>query len=109
MVEFIVDEEFWPFVVSGSDAHIVLLVREVIVRQSPINQSQVSTRMVNHNVQWFDISVHDAMRMRILQRLQHLVRIQTNIHMIQLIVDLFGFDVWDVLEDEARGFCGLVS
>ena len=48
--------------------------------------------------------MHDAVRVSILEGLQNFKSVQTDIHRIKLVVQLFGFYVWDVFEHQARRF-----
>jgi hypothetical protein len=61
MILLVLNQELGSLVVAACDAHIILLVRVVIVSESPVDESEVPLLMVDHNVQWLDVAVHDAM------------------------------------------------
>mgnify|MGYP000893972152 CR=1 FL=1 len=103
MVKLIINQKLGTLVVPGSHTHVILLVREVVVGKAPIDESQVTLLMVNHDVQGLDVSVHDAVRVGVLERLQNFEGIKSNVHRVELVVELLRLNVWDVFKDKARG------
>lgn len=57
--------------------------------------------MINHDVKWFDVSVHDAVRMCVLKCLQNFEGVKANVHSIELVIELLGLDVGNVLKHKA--------
>ena len=81
-----VNEQLWSLEVAGSDAHVVLLTGVVELGQTPINQAQLAVRMVNHDVVGLHITVHDALRVAIVESLEDLEHIKTNIEVVEALV-----------------------
>ena len=48
--------------VAGGDADIVVLARVVELGETPIDQTEFSLLMINHDIVGFHISVHDTHR-----------------------------------------------
>lgn len=56
--------------------------------------------MVNHDIVRLHIAVHDAHRVAVVQGLQQLVQIETNVKIGQSLVQLLEVRVVHVLKDE---------
>ena len=104
MVLFVLHEQLGSFVVPACDAHIIFLVWLVIVCKSPVDQSQVTSLVVDYYIQRLHITVHDAVRVGELQCFQDFVSIQTDINVIKALGDNFRFNVRDVLENKTGRF-----
>ena len=101
-----IDQEFGPFEVSGGYPHVVFTPRVVELCQTPINEAQLALLVVDHDIMWFDITVHDTVGMAIVQSLEQLEDIETNIEVRESRVKDLEVCVVDMLEDE-RGSLGL--
>jgi hypothetical protein len=55
-----VNQQLRTFEIARSDANIVVLVGVIEFGETPINQAQLSSFVVNHDIVRLDISVHDA-------------------------------------------------
>mmetsp|Transcript_13472 Transcript_13472/g.36199 ORF Transcript_13472/g.36199 Transcript_13472/m.36199 type:complete len:259 (+) Transcript_13472:1393-2169(+) len=99
-----IDEQLGSFEVARSNAHVVLFVRMVKLGQTPINNSDFSLRVVNHDVVRLDISMHDAVRMRVIERAQDLIDVVANLVNIQCRIQHFEVGVVHVFKHEARDF-----
>ena len=95
-------KKFRSLVIATCNPNIVFVFRLVEVCQSPIDQTQISLVVVNHNVQGLHISVHDSMDMRILQCFQHLVGVQSDVHVVEFAGQNFRLLAWNVLEHQRR-------
>ena len=60
VVSLQVNEQLRTFKISGCHSDIVLLLRMVKLRESPIDETQSLISVVNHNVMGFHISMHDS-------------------------------------------------
>ena len=65
--------------------------------------------MIDHDVQWFDVTMHDSVNMRVLERLQNHVCVQPNIHVVELAGEDFRLNARNAFKDERWGFGGRVS
>lgn len=75
MVKFVVYKQLGAFVVARGYAHVVLLVRQVVVCEAPVNQPYVATCVVDDNIKRLYVSVHDTVRMGIFKGLKNLERV----------------------------------
>lgn len=60
--------------------------------------------MIDHNVMRFDVSVHDALAVTVIEGLEQLEDVVANINIVELGVQAAEVGVVDMLEDEGRGF-----
>jgi hypothetical protein len=51
----------------------------VKLSQSPVNEPEFSFFVINHDIVWFDVSVHDTARVTKVQSLQKLKYVVANI------------------------------
>ena len=56
----VVDQEFRPLVVSGGNPHVVRFFWDKELCKTPIDNSELSLIVVDHDVMRFDVSVNDA-------------------------------------------------
>lgn len=72
VIQFILYKELRAFVGSWGNPDIVRLVRDVVLAQPPINQSQLLCLRVDYNVPRFDIAMDDSLLMAVIQGFQYL-------------------------------------
>ena len=70
--------------------------------QSPIDEPQLSRLVVDHHIMRLHVTVHDAARMTVIQRLQNLINIISNIEVGKRRVQCLEVGVVDVLKDQRR-------
>ena len=72
--------------------------------QTPINQSQFTVGMIDHDVVRFDVAVHDALGMTEIKCLQDLEHIVANIEIVKALVKFAEISVTgvDKFSDNSR-------
>ena len=65
--------------------------------------------MIDYDVKRLYISVHDPVGVGVFKSLQDFVSVKPDVHLVELIVELFCFNVWNVLKDQTRRFCLAIS
>jgi len=98
MILSILDEELGTLVVSTSNAHIVLSIGLVVVCETPIDYAQVALFVVNNDVKGLDVTMHDTVRMSVIQSFKNLVGIQPDVQVIENAIKLLSFDVRNILK-----------
>ena len=81
----------------------------VIVRQTPVDEPQPLLLVADDDVQRLDISMHNTVRMTVLQSLEELVEVKSEVLIRQSSQQLLGFDARHVLEDKTRRFALLLA
>lgn len=125
-----VDQQLGALKVAGCDANVVFGSRVVELGKAPIDETQLwvndvlakwnggvnasgkekrhqsylAVLVVNHDIVWLDITVHDALAVTEIQGLEELKNVEANIEVVELGVQVAEVDVVDVFEDERRGF-----
>lgn len=102
MVLAVFDEEFRALVIPTRNTDIVLSVGFVEVCEAPVNHSQIALFVINYDVERFNVTVHDAVRVRIVECLQYLVNIELDIQRVKDAHKLLGLDVRDKFEHQTR-------
>ena len=99
-----VDEELGPLEVSRSDTHVVLLPRVVELSQTPIDQTKLAVGVVDHDIVRLDITVHNALRVAEVERLQNLEHVEADVEVVEALVELAEVSVTrvDELSDNGR-------
>ena len=59
--------------------------------------------MIDHNVMRFYVSVHDALAVAVVERLEELIDVVAHIDIVELGVEAPEVGVVDVLKDQRRG------
>lgn len=79
--------------------------------QPPVNESQLSVLMVNHDVVWLHVSVSDPFRMTVVQSLQGLVYVVPYVEVGEVLIQSSKVNISGihVLHDEGRCLCHWVS
>lgn len=70
----------------------------VELRKTPVDKSESFIIVIDHNVVWFHVSVHDAFAVAVVQGLQNFVDVKSNIHISKALVqrpevNIAGVDV----------------
>ena len=97
-------EELGPLEVARSDAHIVLLTGMVEFGEAPVNQSELTIGMVDHDVMRLDIAVHNALRVAEIERFENLKHVEANVEVIEALIQLAEVRIArvDKLSDDRR-------
>ena len=98
----VLDQEFRPFVVSAGYSHVVLLLRFVEVSESPVDDPEVAGLVVDDDVEGFNIAMHDSVGVGVVEGLEDLVDIQSDVHVVEAPHQLLGLNVRDILEHQTR-------
>ena len=106
-----VDEKLRPLEVPTCHSDIVLLVWMVELRQTPIDQSQFFVVVVDHDIVWLDISVHDTFGVAIVESFQYFINVESNVLVSEGLVQSAEINVTcvDVLHDQSRSLSHRVS
>ena len=64
--------------------------------------SYLSVLMIDHNVMRFHVSVHDALAVAEIERLEQLEDVEADIEVVELWIEASEICVVDILEDERR-------
>ena len=102
VVHLVVDEEFGSLEVSAGNSHIVLLTRMIELCESPVNETKRTLFVINHHIVRFDISMHDSLRMTVVECLQQLVQIKANVKVRESLIQRLELCVVDILENQGR-------
>ena len=77
----------------------------VELSETPINESNFAVGMVNHDVMWLDISVHDTLGMAEIKGLQDLVHVVSNVEISEGLVQFSEVSLIRVDELSDNGGC----
>mmetsp|Transcript_72137 Transcript_72137/g.88486 ORF Transcript_72137/g.88486 Transcript_72137/m.88486 type:complete len:281 (+) Transcript_72137:214-1056(+) len=103
IVQLQIYQKLGTLVVSRCHTNIVLSTRVVKLCKPPVDESQLPILMINHHIVRLHISVHDSLRMAIVQSLENLKDVVPNVMVRQRRVELLEVRVVDVLKDQAWG------
>ena len=109
MVFLVLDKQFGSLVIATRDTDIVLGIWLVEVSQAPVDHSEVTLIMVDHDIERFDVAVHDAVRVGVIERLEDLVDVDADVHVVEAADELLCLDVRDVFEHEAWSLRALLA
>lgn len=102
MVAPIVNQKLWAFVVARRNSYVVVLVWVVKLSKTPVDKSQVFFLVINNNIKWLHISVHDAVGVTEIKCLHDLVDVQPSIKISEFGKQLFAFLAFHIFVHEAR-------
>jgi len=76
----------------------------VELSQTPVDKSESLVGVVNHDIVWLHISVHDALAVAVVQGLQYLVNVESDVQVREALVQSPEVDVTcvNVLHDQGR-------
>ena len=99
-----VHQQFRSLEVSRSNSDIVLSSRVVKLCESPVNEAQLPLLVVNHDVVWLHVPMHDPVGMTIIESLEELKDVEANVEIGKRRVEDFEVGVVDMLKDERWRF-----
>jgi hypothetical protein len=67
-------------------------------------QAYLSVLMIDHNVMRLDVSVHDALAVTVVERLEQLEDVVADIDVVKLWVEAAEVGIVDMFENEGRSF-----
>jgi hypothetical protein len=82
--------------------NVVLCPGVVEFSQTPVDEAQFPVLMIDHNVMRLHISVHDALAVTVVERLEEFVDVVSHVQVIELGVESPEIRVVDILKDEGR-------
>ena len=102
VVSLQVDQKLWALEVPGGDSHVVLLLGMIKFSETPIDKSKPLVVMVDHDVVWLHISMHDTLGVAVVESLEDLVDIESNIVVSERLVESPEINIAsvDILHDE---------
>lgn len=109
LVQGIVNEQLRALVVARGDSHVVGLLWEVELGESPVDESELPIFVVNYNIVGLYISVHNSLRMAKVKCLQRFVKVEANIEVFEGREQLLVVLRVDVFKDESWSAAGFVS
>jgi hypothetical protein len=83
--------------------NVVFRARMVELSQTPVDEAQFPVLMIDHNVMRLHISVHDALAVTEVERLEEFVDVESDVQVVELGIECPEVGVVDILEDERRG------
>lgn len=89
------------FEVSGCNAYVVFLTGVVKLGQAPVDEPQLPVLVVDHDVVGLHVPVHDAHTVAVIERLEQLVQVETDVIVGQRLIEQLEVRVVHVLEDES--------
>lgn len=89
--------------ITTRDPNIVLLLRMIELRQSPIDDPEDPPLVIDHHIVRLHIPMHDPVRMTVLQTLQELVHVVTDIVIREGREECLEVLVVHVFEDQTTG------
>lgn len=87
VVSLQVDQQFWTLEVAGSHSHVVFLVGMVELGKTPIDKAQTLVGVVNHDVVWLHVSVHNTFAMAVIESLKYFINIEPNVQVSEALVE----------------------
>ena len=97
-----VHQQLWSLEVPRRNAHIVLGALVVELGQTPVDEPQLSLLVIDHNVVRLDVSVHDALGMTEVERLEEFENVVPDVVVDETWVEGAEVGVVDILKDQAR-------
>lgn len=81
-----INQQLGTFEVARSHADIVLLAGMVKLRKTPVDETKLARVVVNHNVVWLNIAVHDALRVAEVKSLKNLEHVIPDVEVRELLI-----------------------
>ena len=75
MVVFVRNKQFRALEISRTHSHIIVLVGQIKLSKPPVDDAKFPSLMINHNVLRFNIPVHDAYWMAVMEPFQNLIQV----------------------------------
>mmetsp|Transcript_2789 Transcript_2789/g.5254 ORF Transcript_2789/g.5254 Transcript_2789/m.5254 type:complete len:360 (-) Transcript_2789:429-1508(-) len=97
-----VHQQFWPFKVARRHSYIILLLRMIKLGESPVDESQRTRVMVNHHIVRFDIAMHDAARVAVVECFQNLINVVAHVPVCKRRIQRLKIHIVDILKDKRR-------
>jgi len=106
-----VNEKLRSFKVSGCNSNIVLLLRMIEFRKTPIDKSQPLVIVVDHDIMWLHISMHNTLRMAVVKSFQYFKDIESNVVVCETFVQSSEINIAsvDILHDQCWSFSHWIS
>ena len=108
VILLVVHKQLWALEVARRHTHVVLLARVVELCQTPVNETKLeggrqggsglrrgsvfellsyfSVLVVDHDVVWLDVSVHDAHAVAVVEGFEQLVQVEPDVVVRQVLV-----------------------
>ena len=68
-----INQQFGTLKIPGGDTNVVFLTQVVKFSETPIDETELAVLVIDHNVMWLDISMHNALGVRVVESLENLV------------------------------------
>jgi hypothetical protein len=106
-----VNEKLWALEVARCNSDIILLPWVIELSKSPINKSQFSVLVVNHNVVWLHITMGDSLGVAEIKSLEHFVNVVSDVKVSEILVESTEINIASVymLHDKCGGFSHWIS
>jgi hypothetical protein len=75
VVVLIFDQQFGTLEVPGADPHVEVLLRQVELAETPVQDLQGFGLVVDGEVVGLDVAVHDAQGVAVMESFEHLVEV----------------------------------
>jgi len=98
-----VDKKFRTLEVAGSDTDVILSVRMVELSKTPINDTNLTVLVINHNVVGLNITVHNTTRVSEVKAAEKLIHVEADVVRSESGVENLEVSTVDVLENKRAG------
>ena len=100
-----VNKQLGSLEVARSNAHVILLTWVVELGQAPINKAKLAVGVVNHDVMRLHITVHDALGVAVVERLQDLEHVKADVKIVEALIEFAEISIAcvDKLRDDGGG------
>jgi len=101
-----VNEELRALEVARSDTDVVLHAGMIKLCKAPVDELQLASGGVDHDVMWLNIAMHDSIHVAEVQSAQQLEHVVPNVIIREGGIKLAEIDVVHIFLNEARSLCG---